>query len=291
MPCAGNRRSEMKGDQPVRGLQWNTGAVGNARWTGVLLSDILLSAGVKENEVAHVIFQGRDVDPEGSHYEASIPAETAFDRNKEVLIAFEMNGRPLPADHGYPLRVVVPGTIGARQVKWLSKIILSKEESESFWQKKDYKTVSPAINWDKYEGLNQVMAIQYFPVTSVICSPVEGTAVDGQRELTMKGYAMSGGGHGILRVDVTIDDGKTWHIATIQREPQPWGRQWSWVLWEAAVPLPKDLATGTKVEIAVRATDTSHNTQPETDSGIWNIRGLLENKWHRIHVQIADDNE
>ena len=249
MPCAGNRRFNMQGNQPVRGLQWTTGAVGNARWTGVLLSDILSWAGVKESEVAHVIFQGRDVDLEGLPYEASIPAETAFDRNKEVLIAFEMNGKPLPADHGYPLRVVVPGTIGARQVKWLSRIILSKEESNSFWQKKDYKTVSPAINWDKHD-LNQVMAIQFFPVQAAICSPVEGTVVDGQRELTVKGYAMSGGGNGILRVDVTIDDGKTWHVATLQREPQQWGRQWSWVLWEAAVPLPKSLASGSKVEIS-----------------------------------------
>lgn len=289
MPCAGNRRSDMKGgDQPVRGLQWGVGGLGNTRWTGVLLSDVLRWAGGSEEDTHHVIFQGRDRDPEGSPYEASIPAETAFDRNREVLLAFEMNGKPIPADHGYPLRVIVPGTIGARQVKWLSRIILSKEESKSFWQTKDYKTVSPSLNWDKCD-LEKVMPIQDFPVQAAICSPIDGTTVDGMVELTVKGYAMSGGGRGILRVDVTIDGGKTWHAASVHSEPQPWGRQWSWVLWEANLELPKDLQAGSRVEIAVKATDTSHNTQPESDSGIWNVRGLLENKWHRVNVQVADD--
>jgi sulfite oxidase len=290
MPCAGNRRSDMKGEQSVRGLPWAVGALGNARWTGVLLSDVLRWAGAKEDEVGHVILQGRDKEPEGGSYEASIPAATAFDRNREVLIAFEMNGKPIPPDHGYPLRVIVPGTIGARQVKWLSNIILSKEESKSFWQKKDYKTVSPSTNWDTAD-LEKVVAIQDFPVQAAICSPLNGTTVDCRRELDLKGYAMSGGGRGILRVELTIDGGKTWHSATIHAEPQPWGRQWSWVLWEATVRLPQKLPAGSLVEIAVKATDTSHNTQPESDAGIWNIRGLLENRWHRIHIQIADDTE
>lgn len=291
MPCAGNRRSDMNETQPVRGLQWRVGAAGNASWTGVLLSDVLQWMGASEDAVSHVIFQGMDKDPEGNPYEASIPAEIAFDRNREVLLAFEMNGKPISADHGYPLRVIVPGTIGARQVKWLSRIILSKDESRSFWQTKDYKTVSPSVNWDKCD-LTKVMAIQEFPVQAAICSPVNGTVVSGQSDLTVKGYAMSGGGRGILRVDVTVDGGKTWQAASIQSVQQPWGRQWAWVLWEVTIQLPEEaIANGSKLEIAVKATDTSHNTQPETDSGIWNVRGLLENKWHRINVQIADTSD
>jgi len=157
LQCAGNRRSDMKADddRAVRGLPWGIGSVGTARWTGVLLCDMLRYAGAREKDVEHVLFQGRDTDHEGHPYETSIPAATAFDHRRDVLLAYEMNGQPLPVDHGYPLRVIVPGTIGARQVKWLKRIILSRDESQSFWQQKDYKTVNPSTSWDTVD-LSQV---------------------------------------------------------------------------------------------------------------------------------------
>jgi len=127
-------------------------------------------------------------------------------------------------------------------------------------------------------------------VQAAICSPLDGSAVnieDG--EVTVRGYAMSGGGRGIQRVDVTIDGGRTWYAASLNAEPQPYGRQWAWTIWEAVVPLPTTSKIGQRVEIAAKATDTSHNTQPETDVGIWNIRGLLENRWHRVNVEITSD--
>jgi len=157
MQCAGNRRSNMKADddRAVRGLPWGVGAVATARWTGVLLRDVLQWAGAREEDVKHVLFQGHDTDHEGQPYETSIPAATAFDPRRDVLLAYEMNGQVLPVDHGYPLRVVIPGTVGARQVKWLKRVILSREESQSFWQQKDYKTVSPSTSWETVD-LSQV---------------------------------------------------------------------------------------------------------------------------------------
>lgn len=120
---------------------------------------------------------------------------------------------------------------------------------------------------------------------SAICSPLDGAAVDrAEGDVTVRGYAMSGGGRGIQRVDVTLDGGTTWHAARLYAgEPQPYGRQWAWTVWEATVPLP----AGRRVEIAAKATDTAHNTQPESDVGIWNIRGLLENRWHRVCINIT----
>jgi len=158
MQCAGNRRSNMKAgdDRSVRGLPWGIGAVGTATWTGVLLCDVLRWAGAREDEVKHVLFQGQDTDHEGHPYEVSIPAALAFDPRRDVLLAYEMNGRELPVDHGYPLRVVVPGTVGARQVKWLRRIVLSRDESQSFWQQKDYKTVNPSTSWEAVD-LSQVL--------------------------------------------------------------------------------------------------------------------------------------
>lgn len=115
--CAGNRRTDMGKYREVKGLAWGVGAISNAQWTGVRLSDVLAAAGVTEADAAHIILQGADVDIENMPYEASIPAETALDPRKDVLLAFEMNGRELSRDHGYPLRVIVPGTAGARHVK------------------------------------------------------------------------------------------------------------------------------------------------------------------------------
>jgi len=137
----------------------------------------------------------------------------------------------------------------------------------------------------------QVMSIQEYPVQAAICSPVDGSTVDVEDgAVTVHGYALSGGGRGIQRVDVTVDGGRTWHAANLQMDPQQYGHQWAWTIWDVTVPLPA-MTTGQRVEIAAKATDTSNNTQPETDVGIWNMRGLLENKWHRVYVSIVTQSD
>lgn len=133
----------------------------------------------------------------------------------------------------------------------------------------------------------QVMSIQEYPVQAAICSPLDGSTVDAEDgEVTVRGYALSG----IQRVDVTVDGGRSWHAAHLQTDPQPYGRQWAWTVWEVTVPLAAT-TTGQRVEIAAKATDTSNNTQPETDVGIWNMRGLLENKWHRVYVNVIPQSD
>eukprot|EP00879_Flechtneria_rotunda_P019211 GHRR01020172.1.p1 GENE.GHRR01020172.1~~GHRR01020172.1.p1 ORF type:complete len:455 (+),score=128.97 GHRR01020172.1:287-1651(+) len=127
--CAGNRRSQMKA-QPapgstgheIKGLDWEAGAIGTAVWGGVKLRDVLLAAGFTPGDpcVAHIHFYGYDVDESGTSYAASIPVAKAVSEYEDVLLAWEMNGQPIPRDHGGPLRVIVPGTTGARSVKWIS---------------------------------------------------------------------------------------------------------------------------------------------------------------------------
>lgn len=283
--CAGNRRSELNTYKTVKGLGWGTAAISNAEWTGVLLSDVLEYAGVKEDQWNHILFQGLDKDESGTPYEASIPSETAFDKRREVLLAYEMNGQELPRDHGFPLRVVVPGTIGARQVKWVGKIMPSMEESHSHWQRNDYKVFHPGIDWHNAD-FTKVVAVQEYPVQSAICEPSPGATVDSD-EVTVKGYAWSGGGRGILRVEVTLDGGTTWHEAEIHEAPQKYHRQWAWILFEATAPIPAD--HNGKAKIMCRATDTSHNTQPEDIKSVWNIRGLINNSWHHVEVKVDND--
>lgn len=285
--CAGNRRSEMSKIKPVKGLNWGQAAIGNAEWSGPRLYDVLVGAGLKPDHkgVFHVQFEGLDTDPANVPYAASIPIEKAMDPNGDVILAIKMNGETLSRDHGYPVRVVVPGVVGARNVKWLGRIIVSKEECKSHWQQGDYKGFSPSVDWDTVD-FSKSPAIQELPVISAICDPLEGEkvkVVDGK--LKVRGYAWSGGGRGIVRVDVTIDKGKTWHVAKLfSKEGSKTPRHWAWTLWTAEIPI-----SGLKeVEIWAKAVDSSYNTQPESFENIWNLRGVLNNAYHRVKVHLQE---
>ena len=287
--CAGNRRIELGRIKPVKGISWTGGAMGNATWTGVRLRDVLLHAGVKDGEefdVHHIHLEGLDHNHlTGDRYGASIPVEKAMDIRGDCILAFQMNGEEIPRDHGYPLRAIVPGTVGARNVKWLSRIAASEKEYDGFWQQRDYKGFSPCIDWDNVD-FSTAPAIQELPVQSLICSPPEGSSVDAQSaaEVRVSGIAWSGGGRGIIRVDVSADGGKTWHVAELgSGKEQKSRRAWGWTLWEATVPLPSN---GADTELVCKAVDASYNVQPDTSGPIWNLRGCLSTAWHRVHIHV-----
>ncbi|XP_059611744.1 sulfite oxidase, mitochondrial isoform X2 [Phlebotomus argentipes] len=285
--CGGNRRSEMDSVKKVKGLFWGPSAVGNAEWTGVKLCDILNKLGVKSDEVRHVHFEGLDTDPTSTFYAASIPLAKAMDPRGDVLLAYEMNGQPLSKDHGFPVRAIVPGTVGARNVKWLGRVYVSSEESDSHWQQKDYKGFSPSTDWDTVD-FSKSPAIQHMPVTSAICYPTPGEKVKVENgHITVKGYAWSGGGCRIVRVDLTCDGGNSWHVAELEQEDltkAPAGRAWSWTLWTAKIPVPNKAK---EVEIWSKAVDSNYNVQPESFENIWNLRGVLSNAYSRVKVKIS----
>lgn len=289
LQCTGNRRHELKMIKNMAGLDWDIGAIGNAEWTGVLLKDVLQYAGFdpeKSPDIQHIQFEGYDNDGAGTMYGASIPILRANNKHYDVILAFEMNGEPLPADHGYPVRLVTPGITGARAVKWLKKVIPSRRESQVLWQQRDYKSFNPGVGPDDVDW-SSAPAIQDTPVQSAITDPPSGAIVeDGEEDLTVRGYAWSGGGNGIVRVDVTLDGGATWTSADLQQHdrPQKRGSAWAWTLWEASLPL-KDADRSKPLEVAVRAIDGSYNTQPEDCAPIWNVRGVLNNSWHRVQLR------
>ncbi|AWP03016.1 putative sulfite oxidase mitochondrial [Scophthalmus maximus] len=299
LQCAGNRRSEMNKVKQVKGLNWGIAAISNATWSGAKLRDVLLAAGYGPNVAQwaqHVQFEGLDADVTGTSYGASIPLNKAVSEDGDVLLAYEMNGEELPADHGFPVRVVVPGTVGARNVKWLGKIIVSADESGSHWQQNDYKGFSPGTDWDTVD-FKSAPAIQELPIQSAITTPADGAVVDrSEEEVTVKGYAWSGGGREVVRVDVSLDGGKTWHVARLRTndkgqaaEPSPPpGRAWAWKLWEVTAPLPTEAQ---ELEIVCKAVDNSYNMQPDTVAPTWNLRGVLSNAWHRVKVTIREDEE
>ncbi|KAB1270232.1 Sulfite oxidase; mitochondrial [Camelus dromedarius] len=283
LQCAGNRRSEMTQFKEVRGLGWNAGAISTARWAGARLCDVLAQAGHQLSETeAHVCFEGLDSDPTGTAYGASIPLARAMDPEAEVLLAYEMNGQPLPRDHGFPVRVVVPGVVGARHVKWLGKVSVEPEESYSHWQRRDYKGFSPSVDWDTVD-FDSAPSIQELPVQSAITQPKDGETIE-SGEVTVKGYAWSGGGRAVVRVDVSLDGGLTWQVAELDGEEQRPRKAWAWRLWQLQAPVPPGK---TELNIVCKAVDDSYNVQPDTVAPIWNLRGVLSNAWHRVHVHIA----
>lgn len=303
--CSGNRREDQNSVAQVEGLTWYTGAISNAEWEGVALKDVLDYVGVPrdlginselegEDEQLHLQMEGLDRPKVGEwrdtkgFYGASIPLAWAQDPRRDVILTFKMNGEPLPADHGAPVRCLVPGVAGARSVKWLNKLIVASEESQSHWQQNDYKAFNNSTTWETAD-FSSLPAIQDMPVNSAISWPSPKSLVqltpDGCVE--MKGWAWSGGGRGIARVDVSAD-GHTWTEAELKRpEGQSLTRTWAWTLWTAKLPVPADLQKpGKALNLIVKAVDAQYNVQPESIESVWNIRGVLCNGWHRIQVTI-----
>lgn len=290
--CAGNRREDMTKVKAVKGLGWSCGAVSNSEWTGVRLRDVLEHAGVDVSDparvgVEHIQFEGLDRDLT-TCYGSSIPADKAVDPRGDVLLAFEMNGEPIPRDHGFPVRAVVPGVVGARSVKWLGKVIASSEESKNHWQQKDYKGFNSSVDWDTAD-FSKSPAIQELPVNSAILSPADGSSVSPHDEdVTVQGYALAGGGRAVVRVDVSADGGETWISAELKPTNQTLNRTWAWTLWEASLPVPKGKG---EMKLICKAIDAGYNSQPERPEPIWNIRGVLSNSWHRVGLKISDEEE
>lgn len=278
MICAGNRRDEFNVvGPPVQGLKWKSDAVSTGKWKGVMLKDLkyLIQQDVTKEE--HVWFSGKD-DP----YDASIPVSKAFGEHGDVLIAYELNDMAIPREHGGPLRVIVPGYVAARSVKWLERIGAANEESLSPWQRGGaYKSFGPQHKTMEKVDFSKFPSVQEMPVQSSICK-IEPNEDDSTA--TIKGWAWSGGGRKIIRVEVSPDGGQNWIDAELgQGKDQPSGRAWAWTFFSATCKAP---IKGESTEYVVRAVDESFNVQPETPKATWNLRGILNNSYHRVRFPV-----
>jgi sulfite oxidase len=281
LQCAGNRRQEMMAYKPIPDeLPWGTEAVSNAEWSGVSLREVLAAARPRP-EARHAAFIGLDDTVRHGdrfNFGGSIPLDKAL--SGEVLLADTMNGQPLPPLHGAPLRVVVPGYIGARSVKWLSRITLQEKPSDNYFQARAYR-LFPAhygpgnVDWEKGLRLGEA------PVNSVILSPREQETVPAGK-VAVRGWSLAGGNRGVARVDVSADGGETWTVADFVEGGSQDDRAFVWRLWEAVL----DLAPGSR-EIVCRAWDTAAQTQPESAAQVWNFKGYANNAWHRVRVICA----
>jgi len=274
LQCAGNRRAGLVAVRDIPGeAPWGPGATGTATWTGVALADVLSVAGVADT-ATHVGFEGADLSPEAKpsqRFGGSIPLDKALRR--EVLLAWAMNGEPLTPVHGAPLRVVVPGYIGARSVKWLERIELRAEPWEGYFQNVVYRLLPE----DEQPAPGAGMPLGLVALNSDVLSPAEGDTVPAG-PLEVRGYAFAGGERYVARVDVSLDGGHSWSQAELLDDLGPW----AWRHWRIRV----DLAPG-EHEITVRAWDSSAATQPEDEAALWNPKGYVNNARPRIRIRAA----
>lgn len=274
LQCAGNRRAgltevrEIPGEDP-----WGPGATATAEWTGVRLRDVLAAIGV-DPSTRHIAFAAPDIsdlaDPP-QHFGASISIDKAM--HGDVLLAWAMNGRSLPALHGAPLRVIVPGYIGARSVKWLERITARKTPSENYFQATSYRLLPPEATPDK-AGPGDGLSLGPVALNSDILEPSDRRTVP-SGPVSVTGYAFAGGDREVARVDVSVDGGHSWQQAELSGQPNCW----AWSHWHTTVHLDP----GTN-EIVARAWDTCAACQPEHPGPLWNPKGYANNSWARVRV-------
>ena len=273
LQCAGNRRLGLLAVRAIPGeTPRGPGATSTARWAGVALADVLAAAGAA-SDAGHVAFTATDVSPEAEPeqpFGASIPLDKATPT--EVLLAWDMNGGRLPRVHGGPVRVVVPGYVGARSVKWLDRITVQDTPSESYFQTTAYRLLPAEA--DPIQPHPHEFALGAVAVNADVLVPADGAIVPAGLT-SVRGYAFAGHDRGVARVDVSTDAGSTWTLADL--DPAP-GR-WAWRFWRTDLDLPSGDTC-----IVVRAWDTAGAAMPEDPAHLWNPKGYVNNAWARITV-------
>lgn len=269
--CAGNGRGLF---QPaVGGLQWTNGSVANAKWRGVRLGSVLKQAGIKPTAV-EVLFDGAD-QPIGKmqDFRRSITVKKALDPN--TLLAYEMNGGPIPNKHGFPLRVIPAGWASDSWVKWLTSITVLDKEWDGFWMKNAYRKPDHAVAPMTALTPDQMKPVTSLQVKSVIASPLDNTVVKVGTPLTIRGVAWSGDSGPVVAVDVSTDTGRSWRPATLARGQET---QFGWRQWEYSWTPEHDAY----YTIMVRARDKAGNTQPFAQG--WNPSGYGWNVVQKVNV-------
>lgn len=272
LECSGNKRGLM--EPMAQGDQWKIGAIGNAKWTGVPLSYLLDQTGIIQN-AKEIVFSGVDVGlrpdiPGEFHFERSLPFEISL--LNECMIALEMNDQPIPYKHGFPARLIVPGWYGMAHVKWLDKINVINEPFKGPFQVVDYVYIT---NEDDYSGATPVTEIK---VNSIITWPSKGEIIKPGVH-TVKGLAWAGK-QTIDKIEVSTDDGTTWHRA---RLASPEHSPYTWTFWEFnwTVNSPGHYF------ISVRAQDSAGNLQPR--QAAWNVKGYANNSIHKVEVIVPGE--
>jgi DMSO/TMAO reductase YedYZ molybdopterin-dependent catalytic subunit len=260
--CAGNGRSFLP--PPWEGNAFTYGAVGNASWTGASLADVLGPSHVKDG-TREIVFVGADRGFEKNvgreiGFERSLPLDVAL--HPDTLLAYEMNGEPLPIEHGYPVRLIVPGWFGVASVKWLTEVRAQAEPFNGYFQVDRY--ILPS-------GNDPPRPLRERGVRAVVTWPVDGATVPAGA-VEVRGLAWSGN-QPVVRVELSVDGGATWQAAELDAPESAY----AWQHWRTTWNAPPRAHT-----LKVRATDERGRTQP--DAAEWNLLGYANNGIQSVSV-------
>lgn len=275
--CGGNGRKEFY--PPAKGNQWSTGAVGAPVWTGVRLKDVLEHVGIKSDAV-YVAYEGADThlsgDPKKKPISRGVPIAKAME--EESLIAWEMNGEPIPALNGHPLRMVIGGWPASTSGKWLNKILVRnivhdgpKMTGSSY--RVPCKPVAPGTHVEDKD----MCIIESMPVKSLITYPKSGAMVKLGQTMNVRGHAWAGD-LSVKQMDISIDYGATWQRVDLK----PPKNRLAWQRWSGQVKFPEK----GYYEVWARAIDSEGTAQPMVVPN-WNPKGYLNNACHRIAVKVV----
>ena len=272
LECGGNGRAFF--NPGASGNQWTMGAVGCPQWTGVRLADVLKAAGVKSSAV-YTAHYGTDVhlsgDDEKEVISRGVPIAKAVE--EDAIIAWAMNDGPIPALHGFPLRLVIPGYPGSVSQKYLNRIwIRDREHDGAKMTGYSYRLPAYPVAPGTEVPESDMVVMTEMPVKSLITFPQTGAKVAPEAPTEVRGHAWAGNGD-VAAVHVSTDFGQTWAEAALDPAPN----RFAWQRWRAQVTLPQ----AGYYEVWARATDKNGVSQPPTSPG-WNPRGYGNNIQHRI---------
>ncbi len=272
LECGGNGRAFF--NPGASGNQWTTGAVGCADWTGVRLSDVLNAAGVKDSAVYTAHYSNDphlSGDPDKDAISRGAPIEKAMAEGS--MIVWEMNGKPIPAVHGFPLRVIIPGYPGSVSQKYLNRIwVRDQVHDGAKMTGYSYRLPAYPVAPGTEVPEEDMVIMTEMPVKSLITFPKSGAETQAGQAAEVRGHAWAGSGD-IASVDVSIDFGQTWIAATLE----PAQNKFAWQRFRADVTPPE----AGYYEVWARATDMNGIAQPPVVPG-WNPRGYGNNMQHRI---------
>jgi DMSO/TMAO reductase YedYZ molybdopterin-dependent catalytic subunit len=270
LECAGNGRGFF--EPAVAGIQWQKGAVGTARFTGVRMSEILKKAGVKTGAL-NVEMHAADRPPGTMPaFVRQVPMAKAM--HADTILAWDMNGQPIPQVHGAPLRAIIPGWEGAYSVKWVNQLNVLAKDSDSFWFVSGYRYPNRRVAPGAAVDAKDMEPLKGLAVKSLITTPANGASVAAGK-IPVAGFAWAGENE-ITKVDVSTDNGVTWQAARLTGERAPFA--WRRFEYEFAATKPQSYL------ILSRATDAKGNVQPAVSQ--WNPSGYLWNQYDSVRVEI-----
>jgi sulfite oxidase len=278
LQCSGNGRARFSETAPAKGSPWKEGAVGNVRFSGVKLKTLFdsLDLGLSP-DARYLTAEGKDgpPKPDDADFEHSIPLDDALARS---IVAVRMNGEPIPAVHGGPVRLITPGYYGTMQIKWLSRLRLETRETFNHHQRRRYRTprepIAPGsdFNYD-FDNSDPNWRMR---IKSIIFTPLDGERL-ASGEAAVRGVAFNDGDVKIDAVELSTDDGRSWQQTKLERPESPY----AWYQWTSKLTLKKG-----RHHIMARAVDALGRTQPLDGSIGWNPAGYGWSGVQRVEVEV-----